>query len=704
MRVRAIVKTAFAALLSLIVLFAGLALFGVGVPEALARAAGNVPVLRNFVVRDYDAGTFASTARPEASLKVARYDVEFLASFHGPAGRYVAIYPFAVEASVDLSRAARDARAKTVRLPYPAFESRLDASRAKSLVLMAGFVPDYDTALAPVLEAYSRRSVDCALSDSDFVSSALAAAESRVAGLFPGSRVEWTGERPGVSRRASEKLPVVFSHADSGAGIDSPPGLPYSFEEPPTFRDDLVVRGGPFAGERGALMRFGRSGREGRDVTSFSRAVVAANSGDRVVFQYHDPIRPRDMTYFGFADDGYRTAFAYLSGARNVYYLESLAGGDVNDEYRLRHDAPGVLYLASGLEPSRSAPARAAAHQAFLESHERALAELRAGRFGRALGNEIVEMERLTGRPGSEDANLSVFRKLYAMQMGVYSPLRDTGYVGTVSLLEALATSDYGRFAGSLRAESEAGVRDDAAARANLEAIFWTMRKEIGIPDSEADAYRRDLVASGETLSAPLVGSLSDGDRLELLRNFFVKRLGRSDIRVEPVSRDAGGGSGGGGGVGHEDLCLFWGAGAGAWSRRHMPNDLIDRLEKFGLTGSNRLILVFADPPESEGPFVALHVLSFDGNSVTACADFTAWFRFAGRLESVPYSAIELSDGAFRLDGRMFKKTGVLASALATIRAAFASDDWNRDELTRLVKVDLVKRLGESLERPTLRR
>jgi len=128
-----VLKAAFAAFLSLIVLFAGLSLFGVGIPEALARAAGNVPVLRNFVTRDFDTGTFATMARSASALKVARYDVEFLASFRGPAGRYVAIYPFAVEVSVDLSRASRDARAKTVRLPYPSFESRLDASRAKSL-------------------------------------------------------------------------------------------------------------------------------------------------------------------------------------------------------------------------------------------------------------------------------------------------------------------------------------------------------------------------------------------------------------------------------------------------------------------------------------------------------------------------------------------------------------------------------------------
>ncbi|HNY21586.1 MAG TPA: hypothetical protein PKO22_05505 [Treponemataceae bacterium] len=693
MKVRTVLKISLAAFLSLIVLLAGFSLFGVGVPEALARAAGNVPVLRNFVARDYDTGTFASTARPEYSLKVARYDVEFLASFRGPAGRYVAIYPFAVEASVDLSRASRDARTKTVRLPFPAFESRLDATRAKSLVLMAGFVPDYDTVLAPVLEAYSRRSVDCALCDSEFVTAAFAAAESRVAGLFPGTRVQWTGVKPGTVRHASEKLPVSFVYEDASAGADSAPVFPFSFEEPPTFRDDLLVRGGPFAGERGTLMRFGLSGHDGRDITSFSRAAVAANSAERVVFQYHDPIRPRDATFFSFADDGYRTAFAYLSGARNVYYLESLAGADVNDEYRLRHDAPGVLYLASGLEPASAAPSRAADHQAFLESHERALAELRAGRFGRTLGNEIVEMERLTKKPGDEDSNLSVFRKLYAMQMGVYSPLKDTGYVGTVALLEALAASDYGRFAGSLRAESEAGVRTDAAARANLEAIFWTMRKEIGIPDSEADAYRRDLVASGETLSASLVASLSERDRVELLRNFFVRRLGSSDIRAEIVSRGAG-----------EDLCLFWGAGALAWSRRHMPKDLIDRLERHGLTGSNRLILVFADPPESEGLFVALHALAFDGTSVTACADFTAWFRFAGDLKPVPYSGIECADGAFRLDGHMFKKTGELARAMATLRAAFAAEDWNRDELTRLVKGDLVKRLGDSLERPVLLR
>jgi hypothetical protein len=651
-----------------------------GVPGFLSGIAERIPGVSNYVVKDFQTSTFASVSSDTATLKVARYELDFLASFTGKSGRYVAVFPFVVEASIPLDAVRRVPGKKAVEVPAPVLVAHLDTERSRSLVLMDSYSPDYNTMLAPVLEAYRLKSIDCAREDSPFMEAAMKKASASLGALFPGNEIVWKNDAvPPSLVRESESFPAHFSYGTGGE---------VSFARPASLRDDTIISSAFFGNDTRVPLRFGLSTHSSLSFEAFAKAIRSANEGEHIVFRYHDPVDPRASTFFSFADEGYRAAFSYLSGANNVYYVDAMIPRDVNDEYSIRHVAPNVLYFAASLKPSPAAPAGAANSARYLDNHERALEEVRAGHFGRALGTAVIEMEKSVGKSEPPDADLETFRKLFGIPAGTFGSAKGSAYRGTVTVLEALAASDYGALSAAIRETGEMDVRDDAEATANLQAIFWTMRKEIGIPDADADAYRRDLIAKGATVSQSLVSSLDAADRNALYANFFRTRLPAGDAQSVWTDPDD-----------DTETILFYGKACAEWRKKHEPRELQEKLSSLGLKTGNRFVVLFSDPPD--GGFLApYHALVLDAFSVTVCRDAFALIRFSGSPERVPFSDLRVDGGLFAAGESTFRKEPALAAAFARFRDGFSSPSWNRDELARFIREEIVRDLAASLSRP----
>jgi len=726
----------FALLLAIFV--AASVLTGGSLPAFFSGIAERIPGLNAFVVKDYESGAFAVTRAESSALKVARYDVDFLASFTGSRGRFVALYPFTVVAEVDLSRARR-VTGKRVELPYPTYRAHLDQDKSRSRVLMDTLSPDYDAVIAPVLAAYQAKALDYARADAAFMASSVERAASYVGALFPGCAIEWVGSRDASLSYASELVPAEFRYGTDGAAATAPAsassraadgaladsatltsagiavtggiaatGGSVKFAPSTSLRDDLKIESTRFGDTVAPGLRFGVSGYSTADFASFVRSARAAAlfgpssatapSGtsiappaDRLLFRYHNPIDPDSAVVLSFVDDGYRTAWAYLSGGDQVYYVDAPPASGINDEYRLKHIAPNVLYFAASLAPSANRPPLADDYRAYLASHEFALSEARAGRYGRLMGNAVAGMETAARACAREDGDAKLFRELLDLGGASLDALKVGGYRGTVGILEALAAADYARLGSLMRAESEGDVRNDREANANLQALFWVLRKEIGIPDAESDAYRRDLVANGATVSPALVASLSDADRNALYGNFFRSAIGADYpqlLQADPADATS--------------TWFFYGAGSNAWIDKRLPHELTERLDALGVERANRFTVIFADPPERSGFFTAYHALVFDAGGVTVCRDLTAWIRLSGAPVRVPFAEIEVSGDSFAAAGRDFRNVGPLAGVLARFHDAWSSPDWNREELTRFIRDDLVSELSATLSRPVL--
>lgn len=680
-------KIALAAVLLCVLLGASVVLIRSFDDDFLSGVAEKIPVVSNFVVKTYDSDAFAVARENAAILKVARYDIEFLASFTAKGGRYVALFPFVVEAELSLDGARAGNRRGSVTLPSPVLRAHLDQERAKSSVFMNTLDLDYGSAVAPVLEAFQAKSLDYALEDAAFMESCRDRAVAYVAGVFPGSKISWASPvSPVPARKDSPNLPVSFFCPSSGDDL--------AFTVPDFRRDDLAIRSRLFGGEGDVSYRFGLAGHSPLDFAAFTKAVRLANESSHVVFRFHDPVYPDDRLFFSFADEGYKTAFVYLRGADDVYYVDATVPSGKNGEYLRQCASPNVLYLAASAGTAPSAPSGTGAYREFLANYGVALEEARAGRFGRRFAVAVAALG--SGRDGSGSSkgtrDAELFGELSAARGDSYGGIGSAEYRTTAGILQSLARDDWRAMDASFRESAESAYRDNEEASGNLEALFWLLRDELAIPAEEAAGYKDDLVRRGVAVSGGLVGSLDAASRNELYANFFANRLG-ADSPIT-VYRDEN----------ERDLVwLYCGKAANDWIKEYSQKRAGERLASLGLAGGGKFVLVFGDPVDRAGLFTSYNALVLDEWSATLYHDFAGWFKLFYEPDRLSIPELRFDSLSFTIGNRTFRDGGDLSSALRVLRDSYSSPSYNRDELVRIIKEGLAGEILARLSRPALR-
>jgi hypothetical protein len=391
-----------------------------------------------------------------------------------------------------------------------------------------------------------------------------------------------------------------------------------------------------------------------------------------IVFRYHDPMHGGDMTFTSLADDGYRSAFVYLRGGADAYYVEATGKRDINEEAFARNVAPNVLYLAASARPSPSEPERAAEYDAYWRAYESALGDVKAKRYGRQLTLALGELDRIAREAtGGDSGDANVIRKIVNLKNG------------GEDLLATLLASDL--------AGGDPKFDGDAELGGNIEALFWTMRGEIGLTDQVAGEYKRDLLSRGTAISRELVASLSPEERNTLYANFFACHLPSG--RTQSVYVDENG---------KAETWLYCGAAANKWKEKTTQKKVAEKLEANGMERGNRFIFVYSEPEDTAGFFTQYHALVLDGETVTLYRNFARWLTFLGKPESAPFAGVTFIDGSFTIGKSTVSKHPEIAGILKTFAQAFASEGYTRSRVLELMSGNLEKEAIATLERPKL--
>jgi hypothetical protein len=694
---------AFAIAASVLMLVSSNALGG----NLLRSIAERIPFVSNFVVKTFPTYLYAATREDVGVLKVARYDIDFLASFTGVDGRYVALYPFTVEAEVDLDR-LKDGRPLSVE-----YSASLDEKTAASMVFMNTLSLDYNSVLSPALAMYRERALDLAREDAAFVDDARTKAESYVTALFGDSPVEWAGDEATEATEASSRfVPVMFRSAlDAGRT---------AIADGASLRDAFVARTKRFDSPADAAYRVGKAGTSLGTFDSFAREAVGTRTAGipqpagAIAFRYHDPAYAGDLTFTSRADEGYRTAFAYFRGSTDVYYVDAACDSEINDEARARNVAPALLFVAASLKPTGTRPALADAYDSYRASCESALGAIRGGlparlRYGREFLRALEEMDRASFAAfGTASTDAAILREL-----------SDVG-TDDAKLLELVARSIAGDVSdgdaagatgatGTAGAAGTTGANDANELSGNVAALLWTMRGELGLSAEEADGYRKDLLAKGAALSRELVASLSSEERNTLYAGYFARRLG-SQAAV-PTGTAAGTADGVPctlstyvGENGEAETWMYWGKAANEWKASSSQIKIAEKLEKSGMKRGGKFVLAYAERDEKAGMFTNYDALVLDGETVTHYRNFARWLRLSETGETAKFADVKIVDGSFAVGSRVVSGQPTLAAVMGEFAKAFQSDAYNRDRVAELLTKNLEREALRVVERPAFGR
>lgn len=695
-------KVAFTATLAIAVVALAFVAVRTVNPAAFANMAERIPGLRRFVIKTYPTRVFAMAETEANVLKVARYDIDFLASFTGKDGRYVALFPFTVEAEIPLGKIGPGETAGTLAVPEPEYVASLDQGAAASMVFMDTLELDYNKMLAPVLSMYREKSVDLALSDRAFAADCKKKTGTYLAEIFGAKEISWkaggsggTGESDDNrttstgTKISSRSLPVVFqlegdrgrtiffdtaagtaTGASGTSGTSGTTGMAAS-----SLRDAFAIRTTRFGSPQSVRFRFGRAGTMRGSFADFADRIATQGGNapkDRIVFRYHDPMSDGDMTFASFADNGFREAFVYLRGGSDVYYVDAASKRDFNDETVAQNIAPTMLYLAASAMPSDAAPDAEKSYDEYCRQYDTALAEVKARRYGRQLEIATSALDRISMEAtGQKSDDADIIRKIMNLKNG------SAGLIGAIVENEA----------GSLESGS------DGDLRGNVEALLWSMRGELGIPEETAQGYQRDLVSKGTAMNRTLAESLSPAERNSLYANFFLAHLPADKPRALYVGED-----------GTAETWLYYGEAAVKWKEKTTQRRVAEKLDLKKVLGSRAadgaFIFVFSEPEDRTGFFTQYHALVLDGERVTYCRNFARWLPFTGGETSAKFGDLAFTDGSVTVGKKSMDGKPEIARALKPFRDAFASDGYTKERVVELVSGNLEKEAVALLERP----
>lgn len=209
------------------VVFAGLLIFNkvakINGSAVWSALLSKIPVINNFVEIDYNTGLFAITQMDMSEMRTAVYNVDFLMSITAPdhttesglmskdVRKYLAIYPYVVEAGIDLSnvKSSTSDNLTTVNLPSPQITlSDLDEKRGVTVIRDTDVPAEIVNMMKSVFE---KRAVDLAY-NAGIIETAKQKAEKYFTNLFPRENFSFGfADAPNLyDSVASNKTPVKF--------------------------------------------------------------------------------------------------------------------------------------------------------------------------------------------------------------------------------------------------------------------------------------------------------------------------------------------------------------------------------------------------------------------------------------------------------------------------------------------------------------
>lgn len=337
MNMKRILKVLLVLILTLLVSVLGCSLIlrhtKINVKAATNILFSKIPFLNQFVETSSPTSIYNISVIDKQELRTASYNVDFFVSFKQGEEKHIAIYPFIVEAGIDLkSKRISEYDSLTVVTLPNAEISVADITDDGINVIRSSENLDYNTHIKPVRMALEMRAKDLAI-EHGILSNANKVAEDYLTNLFNKSPLyvfqKEAAPHDTTTTVNAALLPIEFNYRERNLEKGY-----LKFKTDSLYNRDNLE----FTSHES---RFGFIGKS-KGFLELESEITSPNS---ILCKYVDPIDPRLTRLYFDATDDYKKI--YIVTHDEAYYLESLHQGS---EVQRQIIAPDMLYLAMGVK------------------------------------------------------------------------------------------------------------------------------------------------------------------------------------------------------------------------------------------------------------------------------------------------------------------------------------------------------------------
>lgn len=325
-----------------------------------------IPIVNQFVETTYSTGLYGISQLDKKELITSSYNIDFLVSFYQSGKKSITIYPYIVEAGIDLGAIKNE---KKDSVSYITLSNAkitkvsIDESKGANVIRSAVDV-DYNNHILPLKSALERRAKDLAVSDG-ILERANRDAEVYLSRLFSDKYFRFHKEDTPFDTLDvinSPNLPVSFSFQKENISHQT-------FDYDTIFRrDDLKFRDFSF-------------GYWYKTDWDFNKEDYFYLNKDYITLKLIDPINPKGSRIFADVTDNYK--YIFLRDDRGYsYYLSSETE---NDEVQLQQTAPDMLYMA--MSASKNIEHENSRYINWIDEYDACLSKIKNKRYREASVN-----------------------------------------------------------------------------------------------------------------------------------------------------------------------------------------------------------------------------------------------------------------------------------------------------------------------------
>ncbi|MGP1580525.1 MAG: DUF4230 domain-containing protein [Wolinella sp.] len=611
----------------------------------MSEFLSKIPLVSNFVTKNYETSLYGVSAREGNLLKSASYAVDFMAFLKDSAGEeYIALYPYVIEAGIDLEKTHIERRGEGAIHELAGAEIlSVDSDEKRGVLVIRDEIKeaDYESYLKPVKIAFAKRARDIAL-ESGILERANTQALAFMQDSFGAAGMQFiSGDSPAPLREYKARfLPIALS-----MNTQESPTLKQVTEEEAFNIDDTIFtfRDSPAGIALGYIGSYGGTNREFQE--EMTRGAIMS-------FKYIDPIYPQSKAIVSNPARLYNHASVLID--KNRYYLKALT----QDSGDLENLAPHLLYLAMSINPAQNST-----EGGFLEFSQtyhravRAFAKAEWGILGQEIG-KILDIPNALDKEGQAEYKVRLLRALYDQwHLGKRAlAIGSARFDELLTLDYALRHDEWGIFKESATRKKFYSLIDNQEFRSNLGLYFLQHAKELEIPSDEAAMYASVAMDSG-TISKLAIRH-ADASTLSTLLAKHFKNTFKYMQGMRQMSDN------------HEkstyflvdDLSLY---------------DVRERLKELSIETRGRFVIVARGDYALKGYFA----LVMSNVGIEVADDLFASLPFnRKRLFGGVYGRLDVSHGVYRALGHKYKSEAI-ARALEEINKAFRSEQYNQTKL-----------------------
>lgn len=324
-----------------------------------------IPFVNQFVETTTNTGLYAISRLDKKELVTSAYNVDFLVSFYQSGKKTIILYPYEVEAGVNLEHIeqAKEDSLTIITLPNAKITKANMDDKKESNVIRNQVEVDYNNCIIPLKISLERRAKDLAIS-AGILKDATDNAEKYLSELFPKEYFRF--QKEGVPQDTlkilkAPHLPVLFTYQDENFTDGK-----LSCQKDTIYnRDDLKFED----------TRFGYLDNLYSTFQDLDNEILKSETlGLRII----DPLNPKGNRIYAKASNLYKDILiCYPNG--NIYYMEE---ENPSAEEHLQKTAPDMLYLAMTASDSGEKPD--SRYMEWIKEYKATLTNMQSGRYKEA--------------------------------------------------------------------------------------------------------------------------------------------------------------------------------------------------------------------------------------------------------------------------------------------------------------------------------